>query len=304
MTTIRLYLGAHKTATTHVQGILIANRELLQERGVLLTAPRDLRKDWLPRFFDAQQTLMQTGRIPEALARPLRALMPERGDWILTDENIIGIPVELARQPGIYPHAGRRIATLRALYPEVRMELHFSVRSYDSFYRSMYSEVVRNRGFMPFAKFFDPVRHARNSWVAFVEDIAREMPAEDIVLWRFEDFRGVQAQVLRGLSGQEDVDSLIAAYGTEVTRPSLSQKTVDILADLAPAIGTAEALRLTEIINRHYAVADGHAPLEVFDAATTARYRQQYVDDMATIAARFPGLRVLRPEPAATATPA
>ena len=74
MTGIRLYLGAHKTATTHLQGVLMANRHKLAELGGHLSAPQDVRKEWLPLYFQAVRALGETGKIPPRLRSPLGAL--------------------------------------------------------------------------------------------------------------------------------------------------------------------------------------------------------------------------------------
>lgn len=293
MNSIRLYLGAHKTATTHLQGILMANRAKLGADGVQLASPQDVRKEWLPLYFQAVRAFGENGRIPPRLSGPLRAAMPAQGDWILTEENIIGVPIELLTQPGIYPNAARRLATLVALFPECKISLHFSLRSYDSFWRSMYSEIVRNRGFLPWDEFYKPEVFAKRSWLDTVTGFVSALPEAEITLWRFEDFRAVMPQALAELSGQSDVDPLIAAYQPEATRPSLSQKAMDILAEIAPALGRAEALRLTERINDHYSVAKGHAPFDPFDAETAAAMRADYARDIDTIRQKFPTLRFL-----------
>ena len=295
MAEIRMYLGAHKTATTHLQGILMANRDSLAARGVALSAPQDVRKDWLPLYFQAVRALQQKGRIPEKLAEPLRAAMPGLGDWILTEENILGVPVDLINHPGLYPHSARRLAGLKALFPDQRLRLYFSVRAYDSFWRSMYSEIVRNRGFLPWAQFWKPEAFAARSWLQTVADFAAVLPEAEIVLWRFEDFRTVMPGVLAELAGTAEVEPLIAAYQPEATRPSLSQKALEILADLAPAIGVPEALRLTERINDHYAVARGHAPFDPFAPEEAAAMRAAYDRDLAAIRDRFPGIQMLLP---------
>lgn len=295
---IRLYLGAHKTATTHLQGVLMANRAVLAAQGVTLSSPQDVRKEWLPLYFQAVRTFGENGKIPPRLNGPLRASMPEAGDWILTEENIIGVPIELLNQPGIYPNAARRLATLKALFADSEITLHFSLRSYDTFWRSMYSEIVRNRGFLPWEEFYQPAAFAARSWVDTVTAFASVLPEAAITLWRFEDFRAVMPQALAELSGQTEVAPLMAAYKPEATRPSLSQKAMDILAELAPAIGRAEALRLTERINDHYAVAKGHAPFDPFDAETAARMKADYEGDIATIRQKFPAIRFLEPQAA------
>jgi hypothetical protein len=299
MTEIRLYLGAHKTATTHLQGIMLANRAALAEAGVKLSAPQDVRREWLPLYFQAVRALTETGTIPDTLAAPLRAWLPVAGDWILTEENIIGVPIELLNQPGIYPHAGKRLAALRALFPEARLRLFFSVRGYDGFWRSMYSEIVRNRGFLPFEQFWKPKAFAKRSWVDTVERFASVLPQADIVLWTFEDFGAVQDTALAQITGQADTAPLVAAYTAEPTRPSLSQKALQVLGDIVPVIGREAGLKLTERINDHYAVAAGHAPFQPFDADQVRDMRAAYARDLATIRDRFPAVQWL--EPAATA---
>lgn len=238
MTGIRLYLGAHKTATTHLQGVLMANRQKLAELGGHLSAPQDVRKEWLPLYFQAVRALGETGKIPPRLRSPLGALMPEAGDWILTEENIISVPIELLNPPGSYPNAARRLATLKALFFDSKITLHFSLRSYDSFWRSMYSEIMRNRGFLPWAEFYDAEAFAKRPWVDKVAAFISALPEAEVTLWRFEDFWAVMPQALEELSGQTDVATLNAAYQPEATRPSRSQKTMDILAELALAIRT------------------------------------------------------------------
>lgn len=299
MTEIRLYLGAHKTATTHLQGIMLANRDRLAGLGVKLSAPQDVRREWLPLYFKAVRALVETGAIPEDLSAPLRAWMPGTGDWILTEENIIGVPIELLNQPGIYPHAARRLATLRALFPDARLQLYFSVRGYDGFWRSMYSEIVRNRGFLPFAEFWKPEVFARRSWVDTVANFASVLPEEYIVLWKFEDFGAIQDEALARITGQADTAPMVAAYKAEPTRPSLSQKALQVLGDIVPVIGREEGLKLTERINDHYAVAAGHAPFQPFDADQVAEMRAAYARDLATIRERFPAVQWLEPASAA-----
>lgn len=292
---IALYLGAHKTATTHLQGILLANRDVLAEKGVALSAPQDIRNEWLPDYFRAVRHVVKDEAIPQQLAEKLRALEPPQERWILTEENMIGVPAELSTHRGLYPFARQRLTTVRALFPEAHITLFFSVRSYDSFFRSMYSEVIRNRGFIPFEEFYDREAFERKSWVGTVEAFASVLPPEDIVLWRFEDFRLIHRQVLALMTGIDDVGPLIEAYSAETTRPSLSQKAVDLLAELAPAIGKKEALRLTERINAYYGVDRGHPTFQPFDGEQIEDMRARYSKDMARIARKFPGVRIVEP---------
>lgn len=296
MTQINLYLGAHKTATTHLQGLLVANRERLLARQVALSAPEDVRKDWLPKFlkYCNGNNAGNPGK-GRPIVRELRALLPEQKLWILTEENIAGVPNNLALRPGIYPFAGKRIQALGQLFKNASMTLFFSLRSYDSFYRSAYSEVVRNRGYIPFQEFYDEARFAKNSWVDTVRGFHEALPQENIVLWQYEHFRTLVPQLVRLLTGLEEVDELISAYAPETTRPSLSQKTMDILGDLHPVLTREESKQLVERINQAYPVDEVHAAAKPFTAEQEAAFRRRYEDDIAEIKASFPRIRFLQP---------
>jgi hypothetical protein len=300
MINIHLYLGAHKTATTHLQGILLANRDRLAAHQVVLSAPQDVRKEWLPEFF---RYCAGTGDAPDAgLAKELRSIAPSSGLWILTEENIAGVCNDLAFKPGIYPEAAGRIACLARLFPEAGLSLFFSLRSYDSFYRSAYTEVVRNRGYVPFEEFYDEGRFSGNSWVETVRRFQRTLPQERITLWKFEDFRELIPRLVSLLTGIGDVQGLLDAYKPVTTRPSLSRKTIDILKDLHPVLSRKESLALVERINRIYPVGRGWPEFRPFSPEKEAGFQQQYTRDIEAIKAHFPGIRFL--EPAARKDPA
>ena len=293
MIDIKLYLGAHKTATTHLQGILLANRERLAVRGVALSAPQDVRKQWLPEFFRFCSNPSRAGEIE--LKRKLTALAPEQGAWILTEENIVGVSNDLGAKSGIYPQAAERVRCLLELFPDANVTLFFSLRSYDGFYRSAYSEVVRNRGFIHFDHFYDEARFRDNSWVTLVRGFHNVLPQDKIVLWKFEDFGSLVSQLIQLLTGQQDVSTFLNAYKPEVTRPSLSQKTMDILALLQPVLNRKESLALVERINRVYSTAASHPPFQPFDAVQQDVFLARYLDDVAAIRRDFPAIRFLAP---------
>ena len=290
MADINLYLGAHKTATTHLQGILLANRERLQAKSIGLSAPQDVRKEWLPKFF---KYCNAPGERKTHLGKYLRDLRPDARTWILTEENIIGVSNDLAVKSGIYPFAAQRLKALVELFGDDNVTLFFSIRSYGSFYRSAYSEVVRNRGYIPFDEFYDEGRFADNSWVDFVQRVQEVFPQDRITLWRFEDFRGLVPRLLQAMTGLDSVQELIDAYKAETTRPSLSQKTMDILADLHPVISRQESLALVERINKAYPVETGNVPYMPFTDAQEAEFRDKYEKDVAEIKSRFPQVTFL-----------
>jgi hypothetical protein len=223
----------------------------------------------------------------------MEKLAPAEGTWRLTEENIAGVSNDFTRKSGIYPHVGGRLKCLHKAWPKAEMSLFFSLRSYETFYRSAYSEVVRNRGYIPFDQFYDEERFRHNSWVETVRQFVKVIPPERITLWRYEDFRRLVPEILRRMTGIDATDEMIAAYHAETTRPSLSQKTIDILDALYPVLDRKESKKLVERINNAYPVSGGYAPLRTFDEAQEAAFREQYERDVAEIRRRWPRINFL-----------
>jgi len=285
---IKLYLGAHKTATTHLQGILIANRNVLLENNIKLSAPQDVRSNWLPNFFKFCKNNNKS------LLAKVQDIAPKNGTWILTEENIAGVSNDFTLFSGMYPKMGERLGCIKKVFKDADIELFFSLRSYDSFYRSAYSEVIRNKGYIPFKEFYDENRFKNNSWLELVKMFVSVIPQEKITLWCFEDFRTLVPKLLKEITDTTQPEKLIAAYKAETTRPSLSQKTVDILENLYPVLSREESLALVEKINKEYAVSSGYAQLNTFNKEQIKSLKEQYVKDIQAIKREFPNINFLK----------
>ena len=293
MRRLHLYLGAHKTATTHLQGILLANRSTLRNRGVALSAPQDLRSEWLPRFF--RYCNSHTDEKDEEALHWLRSQEPPEDLWIVTEENIIGVSNDFALKPGMYPMAAERMRCLVEIFPAADIRFFFSVRSYETFYRSAYSEVVRNRGYLPFERFYDYARFKHNSWHRMLGDIAAVISAEKMTVWKYEDFGELLDQLVCLLTMQSGSDDLIHEYKADLTRPSLSFRTMEILASLDPVLTRQESRALVERINRAYSIEKGFGPYSPFSPTEETELRQRYLQDLDSVRTNFPGIRFLAP---------
>lgn len=294
MIDIHLYLGAHKTATTHLQGILLANRDTLLTENVTISAPQDVRKRWLPEFFNYNKNRKHT--VDKNLINRLTSIAPATGLWILTEENIIGVSNDFKNRAGIYPATGTRLKSLVSLFGNANIKLFFSVRSYASFYRSAYSEVVRNRGYLPFDEFYDATRYKNNSWIDTVRMFQEAIPQDHITLWKFEDFRLLVPHLIHLISGGHNAEALLTRYSPKTTRPSLSQKTIDILSDLSPVLRRDESLHLVERINAAYPVGNGCEPYQPFTSKQKSVFQEQYDTDIEEIKKRFSAIRFVEPQ--------
>jgi hypothetical protein len=281
---IKLYVGAHKTATTHIQKLLNTNREKLITDNIKLSTPDDLRERWLPALYE-YSNLKDINNL-----NVIKSERPEKGIWIVAEENISGTSYEFKIHSGIYPNLKNRLSSIKDIFKDDNIEIFFSIRSYDSFYRSAYLEVVRNRGFTPFTDFYDEKRYKNNSWVNVLDILNRIVPEENITLWRYEDFRQIIPDLLRGLTGLDSVNEFISEYTVETTRPSLSKKTIEVLSSLYPVISQEESLQLVERINSVYTSNDCFMP---FRKEEIEEFQLKYKTDISIIRNKYPNIKFL-----------
>jgi hypothetical protein len=130
--------------------------------------------------------------------------------------------------------------------------------------------------------------------VTLVEQVEAVVSQENMTLWRFEDFRSLVPTLVGLLTRATDVKAMLDAYTPETTRPSLSSKTMDILALLEPVLKRPESLALVERLNRAYPV-DRYGEYRPFTKQQEDVFQAQYETDVRVIRDRYPRLRFLYP---------
>ena len=147
ITTWRIHIGAHKTATTHVQETLAAMRAGLVARGV----------DFIPNSGCCAGRLRRGARAPAAWNRlpPLRGPMVRRmvarhldplragpATLVLSEEKLLGGSQHVFAEP-IYPQVQRIIALLATLGGRADVTLFLSIRSFDTQLPSAYVQELQ-----------------------------------------------------------------------------------------------------------------------------------------------------------------
>ena len=285
---LKLYIGAHKTATTHVQNLLANNRELLSSQQTSLSIPPDTRQEWLPLLIDYLRT-----KNSDTLNK-IRGLAPKTETWILAEENIPGVSNELRIKPGLYTDLEKRLQGIKEAYPNANIEVYFSVRSYESFYRSAYLEVVRNKGYFPFHEFYDSNRFKSNSWVNVAESITNVFDQKQIYMWRYEDFSTLLPSILKHLTSLSDdaVQDMINSYKVRVTRPSISAKTLQLLAS-STTHSKDESIQLLEQLNEHYPANQQNGYYQPFNPEINSSFKEQYKLDIQAVKNNYPSINFL-----------
>jgi len=288
---LKLYIGAHKTATTHVQHLLAANRRTLALHNVSLSIPSDIRPVWFPSF----NKYVRNKNIAELKA--ITDTSPVDGVWIFAEENFSGVPYDLKTKAGIYPSLYERLSVLKDIFPEAKLEVFFSIRSYDTYYASSYLEVVRNKGYIPFEEYFDEERYINNSWFQVIKMIVDALGSQQrITLWKYENFSQILQRVLKGLTELEVdlINEIISRYEVDRTRPSISQKTLSIFGSLDPIEDLQAAQRVLEDLNRKYPASLENGYFKPFGDNRTQIFKEQYRKDVVAISTSFPDINFLK----------
>lgn len=249
MTRIRFHIGAHKTATTHLQMTLARCRFAPGTRYVPLK------------------------RLHHTLTSPVRKGRPRlpwhrwhHGTWLFSDENFMGRTKHALR---MYPDPARALR----YFLDCELEIFLSVRSYDTFLASAYGERLWRHRFQPF--------HAElpsRRWPDLVHDLQRELPGVPVHVWRYEDYRDHADAIL-----QFYADAAITEFGAPLEQDPKSGFSARAVAELARLGGSrpgkSRVLRLREA----YPISLEFPRFDPWSDTQRTRLQEMYTEDLAVI---------------------
>ncbi len=286
---LQVHVGAHKTASTHLQAILGQNADHLLARGVGFCGPAVLRDDWVSQLDKSSRFFAGRAGRP-GLRSVTNALVPDCQQLVLSEENIAGIPLTLGQGRRLYQGLPKKLNTLRDLFPSAAMRCFMSTRSYADFYRSVYCELVRNRGWQPFEKHIHYELVAQHSWARLVDGIRKKVPGLELVIWPYEQYDSLLNTILDALLGAERAALLNRRLFSTRVRPSLSAAALKALQAMEddgrnPMECSAEMLVL-------YPVSDEFPAYDPWTEEQRAVLDDNYARDLQEIAG-MPGVSLL-----------
>lgn len=279
---IILHIGAHKTASTHLQLAMARARRALQGHEVAYFGPDELRRKGLgvPEYLSAPtDDPLQAGRIRAALAVPCRRL-------VLSDENLLGNAhnVELIHTARLYDRAVVRLSRLAALLPAGQVVLALAIRNPAGFLASAYAQRLMSGKLETYAEYARGLDPSRLCWCDLLERVQSAMPGATYHVWRYEDYPANAPDVLRALLGEA---ASVARPGLGVAHPGLSARAHEVLMNEAAALaGQGEEAIRVRVKELRVAWPKGaqHPGLQPHDAATLQRADAAYAQDCARIA--------------------
>ena len=191
---LSIHLGAHKTATTHLQKSILAGREELLRVGVRSYGPEFLRSRGrtVPNLFSLIP--WTTGKGPRRDPSAQLQFLAKGSKYVfLSDENFFG---PLHRGDGtlwfpLYEDGVERVRALIEALPEARIRLNIAIRRADTFIESAYGQTVLSGNFLPPEEFVELHDIADVRWDVICRDLASLSGIRSVTVWRHEDYPAV-----------------------------------------------------------------------------------------------------------------
>ena len=190
---IDLHLGAHKTASTHLQKCLRVALDGAQNACFL--GPSEMRT--APFGFEALAARGPGDPAGAEAAAALRRRIAGVPCVVISEENVLGTAhaPKMLREARFYPRADARLAHLVAGLGAARVRLHLAVRDPAGFLVSAYCQRLYAGQVLPFAAFLGGLSPDRLRWSEMLGRLLAVPGVAGVTLWRYEDYPGVLGEI-------------------------------------------------------------------------------------------------------------
>lgn len=295
--TIRLHIGAHKTATTEIQQAMRRVRGQFEDAGTSYMGPKGLRGDWVSLH---QAMFKRDEAAREKAITRFRRWLRNHDHHVLSEENIIGT-IHRRRLFGgdnlLYPNAVENIGLLRELMGNPQVELFLSVRDPAEFVTSAYGQVLREGVAMGIEDYVAGFDVPTLSWSDLVGRLRDCDGVTRLVCWRYEDYADLRPHILSMLLGP-DLAAIVPAQETHnagFSEAAYQQFLTWVMEDLDESF-----VDLLYRARAAFPKGPGDPGMRPLPADVYARSRLTYPQDIARLAA-MDGVTFLTPDTASDA---
>ncbi len=198
---VSLHLGAHKTASTHLQKSIERNEPLLEQNAIRYFGPKYLRhKDHA--FLDLFGLRSSGKTVGNRTGQEQIEWLADGADQIvLSEENALG-PVFNKINPGVlYPQGDLRIERFIEVISPQPVTIFLAIREPSTWLASLYSQRVIGGEYRSFQDFVGDNQPDLLRWSNLIGRLAKISGDRRIFVWRKEDYPEVAAPVLRRMVG-------------------------------------------------------------------------------------------------------
>jgi len=217
---IALHIGAHKTATTHLQRSLSDQADALRAVGVRFFGP--------PYFRNGATIATRFGLkgdvTPDQAQTTFARMAGDATRVVISEENFIGTMHNRFAQMAfpLYPEASTRIAAFADRVAADGVDVFLGLRNPAHYISSCYAQALigGHKVVLDEVKAHNKINSI--DWAELVARIKASDRVRSLTVWRYEDYRTLFPQITQQLTGADiDVPPL-----TQRVHPGLSQEAV------------------------------------------------------------------------------
>ena len=289
-----LHLGAHKTATTHLQKSLQLAVETLAEAGIYYAGPDLLRTDLCPLVDGVGAKGPQGHAKAQRASAVLHQAQADFPHLLVSDENLLGGTNRMGlfdRKGRIYPLAAPRLQRIIALTGAKDVTVALSVRDPAAFMVSAFSLQITRGHELDIRDYLCGRDVAALSWSELAERLLGVEGVSRLVLWRYEDYGALRPQILARLLTPELVPAIPEPPPANM---GLTQMAYDWLIARAMEDSDADLRSLVREAWRKFPKTGDRAGLRLLEDDEYRRSAEAYAADLAALRA-MTGVEFLAP---------
>lgn len=225
---LTILIGAHKTASTHLQRSVTDSRAALAPHGVGVIGPMPIGGDILP-----LSGLLRGRADPDLLRLAAEGFLTKHaGDAervVLMNENILGslAPNMLLQDDRLYKFAPGRVKRVAQLFEEHDIQVGIAIRAPETFLVSAWQEDMKGHPFQSFRHYLGKTNLAGLRWHRTLRRMQQAMEDVPLFVWRYEDYPAIAPTVLTRCMG-EAASAVTLRRGA--ANPGFSAAAIDYLA--------------------------------------------------------------------------
>jgi len=283
-----LHIGAHKTASTHLQKTLSLNRDILAQQGCVYFGPDRLRRDLKIPGLHRRPNAIRHRIKPLLDAIQAEQAMGRR--LLLSDENIMGggpKPPALAQGEVLYPKLQNQMTVLLDALELRDVTVCLALRNPLDLLVSAWGHQFRRGNLEGFEQFCEDVAPLALRWSDVVLRLRSCSGVKRVLIWRHEDYSSLLNPLVGALSGCRP-DTALKTLAQERGSAFLigpSARAIELVPKLVadePGLDAKLALRRAM---RQFPKSLDHPAPQPFPADHVAQAKAQYQADWDRLAA-------------------
>lgn len=293
----RIHVGAHKTATTHLQITLETARFQIKDLGSNFLPHQAARK-----FFSGSPYGRWSSQMAQTmpfvrpvllqkktteLLKKLRREAQVTGPMAFSEEDLLGNTLCIL-EGKLYPNP-KKMHMVAQLSRNAPLRIFLTIRSLDGYLPSAYAEALKG---VPLAQsdFRDAVERFSASslhWTSLISRLYRIAPQAQFEVWNFDDYGTNWRELHRALLGVPLTEFPDVSPPPRTRTPS--EAAILIAEANRTPRGPARARQIREIYVRDIE-AGKSVKFDPLSADEKAHFRKLYQEDLSVISQRFPGV--------------